>query len=420
MQVQEHGPRAARAAQLRRTLVTFQRPLLVSLAIGLAFAGGVELILKIWRLAGPQREIDLRASSITVLYRVTLAWFEGEPVYTFPNNISLYPPATWLLLWPTYSWLTFDQARLLWTFINLAALAALCLLCARAMSGQGRLASLCAGLAPLSVPAMADSFGIGQLTIVVLPLTIGAVVIAARTQPTWWSDAAAAALFVVALMKPNLTAPFFLPLVIVSRRIRLVAFVIFGYAVLTYAASLAQPVGLVTQIRDWLRYMRGVAGEGYGNLQSLLIWLEWPEAFFPLVLALVIALAAWVWWCRRSDVWILLAVAAIVARLWTYHRVYDDAVLLIPVIALARMVGRDTDDVDWLQDLAVLIGFAAILWIPLQFHYAGSTLGAFTVTRPWTVAFNMSHTVAAVAALVYLARRGVHEAASLSDPHKWT
>lgn len=35
--------------------------------------------------------------------------------------------------------------------------------------------------------------------------------------------------------------------------------------------------------------------------------------------------------------WLLLGVTAIVSRVWTYHRLYDDLLLMIPMIALYRV-----------------------------------------------------------------------------------
>ncbi len=40
---------------------------------------------------------------------------------------------------------------------------------------------------------------------------------------------------------------------------------------------------------------------------------------------------------RKADIWIVLGVTAIVARLWTYHRLYDDLLIIIPVVALFRI-----------------------------------------------------------------------------------
>ncbi|MFM8410126.1 MAG: hypothetical protein ACKOCT_07595, partial [Alphaproteobacteria bacterium] len=79
-------------------------------------------------------------------------------------------------------------------------------------------------------------------------------------------------------------------------------------------------------------------GGGYGNLQNMsetagLVGLE----NFVLPVASVIACGAWAFRRRRTDPWILIAVCALAARLGWYHRLYDDMLLLLPMVALARI-----------------------------------------------------------------------------------
>ncbi|MBM2812808.1 MAG: hypothetical protein HW416_3567, partial [Chloroflexi bacterium] len=65
---------------------------------------------------------------------------------------------------------------------------------------------------------------------------------------------------------------------------------------------------------------------------------------------------------RRADVWLLLGVSAIAARLWIYHRWYDDLVILLPMLALVRMArghtGPGTAPAGWLLACAVLTSLA--------------------------------------------------------------
>jgi hypothetical protein len=49
------------------------------------------------------------------------------------------------------------------------------------------------------------------------------------------------------------------------------------------------------------------------------------------------------WRYRRVDIWILIGVASLFARLWTYHRLYDDLLAFPAAIALYRLATRDRD-----------------------------------------------------------------------------
>ena len=47
-------------------------------------------------------------------------WFGGLPVYE--DKDAIYPPASYLMLWPLLGWLTQDHARWLWAVTSLAAM----------------------------------------------------------------------------------------------------------------------------------------------------------------------------------------------------------------------------------------------------------------------------------------------------------
>jgi len=383
--------------------VTLGRWTLGATAVFLAVLGAITLAIKLWRLVedpGPQGGIDIK-----ILYRFTRAWFDGLPIYSAHRTAGVtYPPATWLLLWPAYGWVSLEVARAMWAIVDLAALAMLGLVFSRAIGDGPPLARICAALAPVSMPALADALGIGQLTIVVLPLAIGAVLLAIREKPTWKSDLLAAGLFVTALVKPSLTVPFFVLLLIVPRRIRPAALATIGYALVTIASSLFQPTDLQAQIRGWLTQAQGNAGAGYGNIQDWLFQVGWSRAFPPASLALLGVLGAFVWWRRHVDVWLLLGISAVVARLWTYHRVYDDGVLIIGVIALARFAAqyRNTHVTTWLSRTTLMVS-ALVLWMPLQFHYVHSTIGPFVIQPSAVLLFNITHSAVALVTLTILA-----------------
>jgi hypothetical protein len=371
-------------------------------AVALLGLGALSLTVKLWRLVGdpgPQGAIDLK-----YLYEFTNSWFSGVPIYQRePNAGVTYPPASFAILWPTYGWLSMAQSRWVWGVLDLAALATLSGLFWRALRAAGRPAQLCAALAPFSMPPLADAFGIGQTTIVVMALAVGAVLLAVRPKPSWLRDFAAAGLFACALVKLSVAAPFFLALLIVPGRLRVSMLTVAVYALLTLVAIQFQAASPPDLIRGWLTQARGNSGMGYGNIQDWLFRLGWSDAFPVLALTLLAGLAAVTWWCRRADVWLLLGLAAVVARLWTYHRVYDDAVMIIALVATGRLASGPHGP-RWLVLSArmMLVVSAIILWIPLQFHYVYSTFGPLQVVPSWVVMFNAAHSMVFVGSLILL------------------
>jgi len=93
-------------------------------------------------------------------------------------------------------------------------------------------------------------------------------------------------------------------------------------------------------LHDYLDRSRSVAD--FGGFMNLHAWLGavglrgWS---LPASLVVFAATALWVHHRRRVDPWLLLGATAIVARLWTYHDVYDDVLMVFPLIALWRLIG---------------------------------------------------------------------------------
>jgi hypothetical protein len=81
------------------------------------------------------------------------------------------------------------------------------------------------------------------------------------------------------------------------------------------------------------------ADSGYCNICN---WVTWPGlGLEPYTMAFsLVALVAWGIWLyfhRGADLWTLLGATSIVARMITYHRLYDDIAVYLAVLALHRI-----------------------------------------------------------------------------------
>jgi len=120
-------------------------------------------------------------------------------------------------------------------------------------------------------------------------------------------------------------------------------------------STFIQQNDIISLHHDWV--MRGIEGAawcsagggaelesmerayiGYGDLHSLLGMFGLSEWNLHLSLLVLFALGYWIYVHRSVDLWLLLGVAAIISRFWTYHRVYDDLLMLLPMIALFRII----------------------------------------------------------------------------------
>ena len=338
--------------------------------------------------------IDLRQR-----YYEVQRWFAGLPVYgEIPTAV--YPPASYPMLWPLLGWLELPQARWLW-----AVTAAACLAClgAGAIVESGarcRLERAFAALLPLSMNAAGVAVGNGQLITHVLPMLIASVLLVQRRPAGWRRDVPTALAFLPALVKPSLSAPFLWLLLFARGGLRVVLLIAGGYLGLTFLAAGFQPMGVTALVGDWLASLSDIGADGYAELHTLLVETNHPGWSLASSAAAFAVLGAWVHRHRRADPWLLLGVTGIVARLWTYHRVYDDLLIFLPMLTLWR-IARSGRSVGWAS--ALLAASVVAMLIPAR----------LAVSR-WAWAFSAVHTLVWIAVLLFLLGRARRERAQLT------
>ncbi|NJN02232.1 MAG: hypothetical protein HC816_07055 [Leptolyngbyaceae cyanobacterium RM1_1_2] len=248
------------------------------------------------------------------------------------------------------------------------------------------LIALTVGAAYSTGPAV----GNGQLTVHVLAaLTIGLLLLFKKHQ-TLYLDLAGSSLIIFALIKPTLAAPFVWLIVFIPQRIWPIALVVVGYAAIALLACIPQTGNVLTLYADWLH--RGVGGTtwssaggggvglvdiGYGNLHNYLGALGLSHLNMAASLGLLCLLGGWIY-CHRHqqfDPWLAVGIAAIVARLWTYHLVYDDMLILLPMAAVYRLQKYphlEPSDRAFSQTLLAITLFFNLL--PASLRFAASPL----------------------------------------------
>lgn len=279
-------------------------------------------------------------------------WFAGRPLYALGDE-ALYPPATHVILWPLVGWLPLGPARWLWAATAALALAGGVALLGRIGDARTRTEWALVALLLLSINGTGVAVGNGQLVVHLMPALLGGLLLLARG--TWPADLLAAGLLVLSLVKPSVSLPF-LVVVVAAYGVRPVALVALGYALLTWIAMRFQPGDLASAAEALLA--KGTAAvarhPGHGNVHAILVALgleRWMAAGSAGVLALF---GLWAWRHRRADVWILAGMAGLVARFWTYHRTYDDVLVVLPAIALYRLATAHGDARDGLLARLVL------------------------------------------------------------------
>jgi len=346
------------------------------------------------------------AIDLKLRYREVHEWFAGNPVYgRIPQAV--YPPATYAILWPFLGWMSLGAARWFWAATSAGALAWLAVLLVRESGAQDRPERWFVALMPLSLIGTGVCLGNGQLTIHLLLALLTGLVLMCRPGGSWGRDAAAAGLMVIALAKPSIAAPFFWIALFAPGRLRPAALTLVFYGLLTVGAAHFQKPGLFELMGQWLKFApMEVAEQGYADLHKWMTLLGLKAYALHASLVVLAAAGIWTYRNRRADLWLLLAVVAMVARLWTYHRQYDNMLLLPPMLVFFR-VAREDAEVERRTAAGLLL---ALLLVALMFP--ARMLEWWP--QPWPFLFSLVHTALFLAALVFLLREGQRRVGYLS------
>jgi hypothetical protein len=306
-------------------------------------------------------------------------WFAGLPIY-HESKYAFYPPASYVILWPFLGWLGFTAARWLWAITAVVALYWFIHLILRESGANTPFERLFVILMPLSMYATGAAIGNGQLIDHLLPVLIAGILLLQQKQAGWRMDLLNATLLLGAFVKPNITVPFFWIILFIPNRLRPALLVLIGYGVLTLLGSSFQEAGLLSLIHGWVKQITSLllsVKGGHTNLHSWLFSLGLKEWNLPASAIVLGLLGLWTYRHRKKELWLLLGVTAIVARLWTYHLWYDDFLMILPMVTLFRIAKRGTPSPTDRRDV-----FAGILlFIMILANLAPG--GRYLLPPPW-------------------------------------
>jgi hypothetical protein len=196
---------------------------------------------------------------------------------------------------------------------------------------------------------------VGQVSIIVTALLAGALW-CDRTDRPWLCGL----LVALSLIKPTMSAPFAVALLL-TRRYKAAgmaaAYGIVASAV-TWMVTGADPLHMLRQMAQAAALYAGDGTIGVNNVLIALGVSAKGVALMPLVVALpAMALIA----LSRSSLPVAFAIAAIWGRLWTYHKSYDDVMLVFLLVPLGVFAFTGA------RSRAAAVAFFAIgilAWIP--------------------------------------------------------
>ena len=357
----------------------------------MALAAGGRLVKGYYRLLWDQRYTG--AVDLKLLHNTAQVWAARGPVYSGPQWV--HPPATYALSWLNYGWLDVNPARWWWALTSTLALGLLALLAVRETGVQSRRDRLFLILMILAVSGTGITIGNGQLGLhCLLASLVGLLLIVRRN--SWLTDLAGAALLVYALIKPTISAPFLCVALFAPRRLRPAVLVGLGYAGLTLFTASYLHKDLLELLRAWVANLPNlVARHGNTNLNNWLVGLGLDAWLLPASFTVFAALALWVGAHRQADFWVLVGISALVARLWTYHSVYDDVLIILPLIAAYRLARAGPAGAN--RDVAAGLFFAAALAVSL------APARMINLPWPWNLPYEAALVTVWLALMIFLA-----------------
>lgn len=410
------------------------KPIYLAIAL-MAALSSAWLGYEFWRLLWQPVEAN---GAVDLLYRYeeVTGFIAGIPVY-WELSDAVYPPASYLMLWPIIGWLPMQAVRPVWAVTTVACLAFIIAQIFHIVQSKKITSKIFLALLPLCLYATGAAIGNGQVVVHLLPCLLGSFIVLRQISQKeksnrWRSIGCISLLMLLALVKPSVAAPFFW--ILVFKAPLSAALTATGYGLLTLFSTYFQPEfdGPIHLFKAWLTM--GMAGVYYGATPYVeyegggaidasvtahsvigllnvdrLDFLEFSGWNQSVSLAALIGLGAWTYWNRDRDVWILASVAAIVSKYWTYHGWYDDLVLLIPMLVLFRLSdwemrinqGVYTEKDTRSSALTKQRTWARGLFIAL-FLIMLAPGGTYLLGQPWRSLYLLLQTIIIVSVLLFL------------------
>lgn len=374
-----------------------------------------------WRLL---KQPVATGGAVDLLYRYeeVTSFVAGIPVYWHLSD-AVYPPASYLMLWPLIGWLPEQIVRPAWAITTIACLWLLVVQIFNIVQPKQFPLKVFLALLPLCLYATGAAIGNGQIVVHLLPCLLGSFILLCQTSAeestNWRNRGAISFLMLLALVKPNVAAPFFW--VLVFKAPLSAALTAISYSLLTVFSTAFQPEfdGPIHLFKAWLNM--GLAGVHYGatpyveyegggsisssvTAHSAIGWLNFDRLDFvefsgwnqSVSLGMLAALGIWMYWNRNRNVWILASVAAIVSKYWTYHGHYDDLVLLIPMLVLFRLSQwGEKEQVD--QQRKRARGLFVLLFVVML-----APGGAHLFAQPWRSLYLILQTLVTLSVLIFM------------------
>ncbi len=298
----------------------------------------------------------LGAIDLIQRYEEVKIWFSGEHVYSILNS-AVYPPASYLIMWPFMGFDSWELVRWIWAISSIIFLAIFIKIILKDNSINSPLSKTFWTLFIIAHYSTGITIGNGQFTIHLMAAFVACITLISSRQSEWNKSILGGLLAALSLIKPTVALPFMWLVLFIPNNIYPALATVLIYIFIAIVASSFQQQGIFELHLDWFSLgMEGASWSskssivnydsnlllgkdiGYGDIHSLLGAVDMSNLALPVSLIILALLGLWIYFHRHCNIWLLMGVTAIISRIWTYHRVYDDMLIILAIFAVLSIL----------------------------------------------------------------------------------
>jgi Glycosyltransferase family 87 len=266
-----------------------------------------------------------------------------------------YPPWAFFTGFIFIPGISLVATRFYFAILNLISLVILAIFAYQIGIPYGKTQALFSISASLALGSHATTLLNGQYGIIINAFLIGMFWSIEKYKNIW-----AGLLLGIATIKPNISALYFFILLIRWRIKAILSFFIYliGGSIVIWIVTKVDPISMTSYIIYQSKYF---ADQGFSSINFLTIAgidLKLATILMALVGTIVITAIFYIW--RNSSLLTLFAIASVIGRVWTYHRFYDNVMLIFLLLALLDLTFRNPQQINIL--ILTLLGIS--LWLP--------------------------------------------------------
>ena len=220
---------------------------------------------------------------------------------------------------------------------------------------HGKLAALALALGCTACSANSTTLGLGQYGIVITALLAASLWLCQRRR-----GAGSGLMLGLAMTKPIIAGPFCVPMLFRHewKAIGWLAIYLTVADAVIWAVTKTNPVEMVVQM---LRTGQGYMTSSYGPMNVLIsLGMSQPRALAVTAVVVFGIGAVLMWQWVEAPLPVHFAIASVAGRLWTYHKLYDNVMLLFLLVAAGELAVRSRRPACF----AVFLLIGLTLWAP--------------------------------------------------------